>query len=350
MIKRIIIGIVALLIVAAGVFGVRYWLDKQAEVKPPEAEKEIALGDTALGEIPETTESEADVVPDIPGGETSSMDTPPPSETDIPIEEGPVDLSEDIPIPSEEPAQARSLAQTTTSQTGGPGRETRPVTTEQARSEEQPTEITVEELDESSEPTPIPTTPVVTIEETPTPVPTTVQATPTPSTTPPTTPVVTTPVAGNYSVQTLMPVPKSQLTAVRKTMQSLGVSLKEQATGQQQRLQAYRVAVGFFRSQQEAKAWANDNFRPKGIKYYVYPVQGMYSIQVGVYTQQRNIELAMRELHSKFPGWRLPVRTEMATITRSLYHLSIRGITENLAKKVWDALTRLGIQAELAGV
>lgn len=157
------------------------------------------------------------------------------------------------------------------------------------------------------------------------------------------------PAPGNYSVRTLAPVFEAQLSAVRTAMNKLGVRLKEQKTGQQH-IQAYRLAVGYFRTKAEAESWAQSNFKPKGIDYYVYPVQNMYSIQVGVYSHPQNVEVAMRELYRRFPGWRLPVRREVATITRATYSLSIKRISKSLADKIWRELSRLQIQAEISGV
>jgi hypothetical protein len=157
-------------------------------------------------------------------------------------------------------------------------------------------------------------------------------------------------VAGNYAVRTLQPVAQSQLSTLDKAMQSLGVRLKRDQAGQQ-RIQATRVAVGYFRTKQEATAWANNNFRPKRIEYFVYQTpQRMFSIQVGVFSNQRNVENKLRELHQKFPGWRLPTRTEPIFMTRSIYYLSVRGITETLARKVQDTFFRMRIPAELSRI
>jgi hypothetical protein len=132
-------------------------------------------------------------------------------------------------------------------------------------------------------------------------------------------------------------------------MNGLGVKLKEQKTGQQH-TQAYRVAVGYFRTKAEAESWAQYNFKPRGVAYYVYPAQNMYSIQVGVYSHPQNVEMAMRQLYQKFPGWRLPIRREVTTITKATYNLSISRISRSLADKIWRELSRLGVQAEISGV
>jgi hypothetical protein len=351
MIKRIIIGLIALIVIAAGVVtGVYYW-KKLQEPKPLEGETEIALVDEEAVESPETPESEVDVVPELPDAEVTTPSPEAPAETEISLEDETVDVSPEdttppIPGATEEAPEAREISGPTTESPRpprpAPSQPPRPATTEREEISEQPSEITVTEADEAGEageeltPTPV----ISTLESpTPTPIPTTPVVTPTPA-----------PPSGNYSVYTLVPVLETQLPAVRKAMKSLGVQLQEQKTGQPQRIQATKVVVGFFRTKQEATSWARTNFRPKGVKYYVYPAQGMYSIQVGVYTQPPNAERAMRELYRKFPGWRLPVRTEMTTLTKALYQLSIRGIPESLARKVQDTLVRLGIQAELAGV
>jgi hypothetical protein len=82
----------------------------------------------------------------------------------------------------------------------------------------------------------------------------------------------------------------------------------------------------------------------------VYPVQGMFSIQVGVYSQQQNVEPAMRELYRKFQGGRLPIRTEMTNITTPAYELSIRKITQSLAQKIQSTLFQMGIDAHVTGM
>ena len=357
--KRIIISALALIIIVAAAVSGYLWWTKQKAVTPQETETEIALGENALGEIPETTETGETIQPLVSGVEgTSPSEGAPAEDTTIQLETDtgettvPIDLST-----GETGPEAPVLTETTSRGVSAPTatdtrRETRPVATSETSSPqpgEETSEVTVEAIPttpvvETTEPlglaeaTPTPTeTP--TEMPTPTPMPTAPAATPTPG-----------PAPGNYSVATIAPVMESQLAAIRQAMRSLGVQLQEQRTGQQQRLQAYRVALGFFRTKQEATTWAQTNFRPKGIDYYVYPAQGMYSIQVGVYRQQQNVERKMRELHQKFPGWRLPLRSELTSIPSSMYHLSVRGIAENLARKVQDRLTRIGVQSELTGI
>lgn len=347
MIKRLIIGVITLLVVAALVFAGLYSWNKMKASKAPEGETEIALNDRALGEIPDTTQPEVELAPDLPSEEVPGpeveapeLEVEAPSEIEIAAPEEPVDLSlpdiePTIKVEVQEVPEAPSVSSPAAIST--PPRETRPTTAQPAATRPgQPSELVVTEAVAGPASTPIPAAPV--------------PAKPAPAKPAPTKPAISPAAAlpaGDFSVHTLVPVLETQLSAVRKSMQSLGVRLQEQRIGQQQ-VQAHRIAVGFFRTKQEATTWAQANFRPKGVTYYVYPVQGMYSIQVGVYTQQPNVERAIRELYGKFPGWRLPVRTEMITITKAFYNLSIRNITESLARKVQDALVRLGIQAELA--
>lgn len=353
--KRIIISALALIIIAAAAVSGYMWWKNQQRPTPQETETEITLSENALGEIPETMETEATIQPIVPdSGETRSTegtaeegsDQPQPGteETTVPIDLSTNETGPDAPVLTETTSRGVSSPSPTSAQ-----RETRPTGTEgttRPQAAEGTPEVTVEVET-------VPTTPIVETtppqnlaEATPTPAPT---ATPTAVPTGPAATPTPGPAPGNYSVTTIAPVMESQLPAVRQAMRSLGVQLQEQRTGQQQRLQAYRVALGFFRTKQEATSWAQTNLRPKGIEYYVYPAQGMYSIQMGVYTQQQNVERKMRELHQKFPGWRLPLRSEMTNISTSMYQLSIRGITENLARRVQDKLTQMGIQSELTG-
>lgn len=375
--KRIIISALALIIIAAAAVSGYLWWTKHKAVTPTETETEIALSDTALGEIPETTEPVGAIQPAMSTGETAAP-------TEVPAGEitGPIDLSTDqtgpeVPVLETE-TTSRSVAIPAAT---GSQRETRPATTsgtERPQVLGETSEVTIEtvpttEVVETSpmglvEATPTPTstpdstkpdatpTPVPDIPPTPTPTSTTPGTTPTPSapSTPgptPATPVATStpgPAPGRFSVTTLMPVLESQLQAVRNAMRRIGVQLQEQRTGQQ-RLQAYRVALGYFRTKTEATSWAQTNLRPKGFEYFVYPAQGMHSIQLGVFTQQRSVDQKMQELYQKFPGWRLPLRTEMTSISTFQYQLSIQGIAENLARKIQDTLFRMGIQTELTG-
>jgi len=112
---------------------------------------------------------------------------------------------------------------------------------------------------------------------------------------------------------------------------------------------AYRLAVGYFRTKLDAETWAKSNFRPKNIKYVVYPVQGVYSLQVGIFTRQENVEPAIRELYNKYRNGTLPVRTETVMLDKPAYHLSISRITESLARKVQNELFRLDVRTELSG-
>lgn len=375
--KRIIISALALIIIAAAAVSGYLWWTKHKAVTPTETETEIALSDTSLGEIPETTEPVGAIQPVMSTGETAAP-------TEVPAGEitGPIDLSTnqtgpEVPVLETE-TTSRSVAIPAAT---GSQRETRPATTsgtERPQVLGETSEVTIEtvpttEVVETSpidlvEATPTPAstpdstkpdatpTPVPDIPPTPTPTSTTPGATPTPSapSTPgptPATPVATStpgPAPGRFSVTTLMPVLESQLQTVRNAMRRIGVQLQEQRTGQQ-RLQAYRVALGYFRTKAEATSWAQTNLRPKGFEYFVYPAQGMHSIQLGVFTQQRSVDQKMQELYQKFPGWRLPLRTEMTSISTFQYQLSIQGIAENLARKIQDTLFRMGIQTELTG-
>lgn len=331
---RAAIAVLALLIIVGGVVGgVYYWNKlKEPEVAPiTEGGPELALGDATL----EVTEAEEplDVEPIVSDDEAGQ-------EVVVPIgEEVPIDLSEDaLPVPdsgraiSEQPvaSETPSAPQPEITQPAeAPAEGTSGVTGLQ------PIEITPTPVPPAPTPvpisTPIPTTPVVS----PTPVPV---ATPAPAIP-----------AGNYSVYTFSPVSESTLSTVRKAMKPLGVNLKEEKVGQQN-IQAYRVAIGYFTTKQQAESWARTNFKPRSVQYYVFPAQGMYSIQVGVFSQRQNVDRKIRDLYQKFPGWRLPIRTEMTTIGRATYHLSIRRIPESLARKVQNELVRVGVQAELAGI
>lgn len=394
--KRIIVSALALIIIAAAAVSVYLWWTKQKAVTPHETETEIALRDNALGEIPETTEPIGAIQPVMPAeGTTASTEQPL-----MPAEEGTTASTEQLVVPVEDSPESTDVStgeitipidlstdqtspeipvletETTTrsvaipSETGSQ-RETRPTTTsgsERPQVPETASEVTIgtiptTEVVETSPlglveatPTPISTQDPTKPDATPTPVsevtptPTASVATPTPGPVP-TTPVVTPtpgPAAGRFSVVTLTPVLETQLQNVRKAMRQLGVQLQEQRIGQQ-RLQAYRVALGYFRLKSDAASWAQTHLRPKGLEYFVYPAQGMYSIQLGVFTQQQSVDQKMQELYQKFPGWRLPLRTEMVNIPTFHYRLSIQGITESLARKIQDTLFRMKIQAELTG-
>jgi hypothetical protein len=321
----LILIIIGAVVYIYGIPYVRNWQAQRSTASVPETE--IPIEEEGLGEIPDSTEMEpegeilldedGELVPTT-GEATITEETG--LETESPLEE---DLGEVEPEDLTGAVGTRGIDEE-------PRRETRPsegqASTRPGTQKTQPSETTVAESATEETPTSSSTTSVVTSET---------ASTPTPG-----------PAPGDYSVRTLEPVFKSQLTVVRKAMNALGVQLQEQKTGQQ-RLQAYRVAVGYFRTKAEADSWAQYNFRPRGIDYYVYPVQGMYSIQVGVYAKEQNVEPAMRELYRKYQGGRLPVRREITAITKPAYHLSLSHVTESLAKKVWNELIRLGIQAEI---
>lgn len=185
-------------------------------------------------------------------------------------------------------------------------------------------------------------------EATATPAPQPVATTAPPTDTAPTPTPRPAPAPGHYSVRTLQPVPEAQLAAVRSAMSGLNVTLQEQKTGQYQ-IQAQKLALGYFRSKSEATNWAQSYLKPKQVEYFVYPVRNMYSIQVGVYSNQQNAERAQRALYGKFPGWRLPLRVERVAIKKAAYTLSISNIHPDLADKIWRKLNQLGIQAEIIG-
>ena len=183
-------------------------------------------------------------------------------------------------------------------------------------------------------------------EATPTPAPQPVATTAPPATqAPASTPA---PASGSYSVRTIQAVPEARLASVRKAMSSLNVTLQEQKTGQSS-IQAHKLALGYFRTKAEAESWANSNLRPKGVKYFVYQVQNMYSIQLGVYAEKSNVDKAQRSLYGKFPGWRLPLRIEPMRLSRAAYTLSISNIHPDVADNIWRKLNQLGIQAEING-
>jgi hypothetical protein len=327
----IIGGVILILVVVGIVFGIPYLRGRN--VQPPVSkETEVALGD--LGEISETPE----IAPgELVLGETGDQTPVPATKETTGTEKIPLETGQTPKVEGEiEPVVSGKTPGTTAARgiapqvSVTPERPTRPAARVTSRPATQPTQP--------------PESPVIETgpEITPSPIPTTSEATPTPAPAP-------VPPQGNYSVRTIEPVFESRLAAVRKAMEILGVQLTEQKTGQRQ-LSASRIAVGYFRTKAEAESWAQSNFRPRGIAYYIYPAQGMFSIQVGIYAQQQNVELAMRELDRKFQGWRLPVRTETVTIPKSAYELSISRITESLARKVQDSLFRMGIQTEITGM
>ncbi len=349
--KRILMGLGALLFAAVIILGGMFIWKKSKTPEAPKKEAEVQLGD--LGKSPETPETlPAEPVLGEPSAEPPVSTAKEPS---APAEKKPAETAEGIPLgepeqtelggveiapiaPEETPKATGSRVISQAEATPTP-RETRPAPAQGTRPTIRPvTEPTQPPSSSGAESVP---------GTTPTPIPTTPAATPAPET--PESAPVSTPVPGNFTVRTIVPVLESELAAVRKAMTSLGVQLQEKKAGQQQ-LTGYRIAVGYFQSKADAQSWAQYSFRPRGIKYYIYPVQGMYSIQVGIYTQQQTLESALRELDRKFQGWRLPVRTEMAMIAKSAYELSIARITESLARRVQDTLFRLGIQTEVTGL
>lgn len=357
--NRIVIGIIGILLIAGvaagGYFG---WQYVNAQ-KTPLGETIVQIDEKGLGEIPENTDAATgEVLPDASGSKTTAeavkpdaaqpdtntsegASSPEAVKTEKPLIDEPAILNPEPPIETSPPPGKQGT--TATREVAPPSTEpptvgAQPVTSPRP---EKNVNIAVTTTAPETEATPIagPETSETTADASaPTPIPTTPVITPIPS-----------PVAGNYSVRTLTPVLESQLSAIRNAMNPLNVRLTEQKAGQQQ-MPAYRLAVGYFQTQQDAQGWAENNFRPRGVKYYVYPTQGMYSIQVGIFTQQQNVELAMRDLYQKYQGGRLPLRTEMATLTQTAYYLSMNGITEKLARKVQDTLIRMGVQAELTGI
>ena len=354
MIRRILIGVIALLIIAGGVFaGVYYWKKSQGGETTASApgETQVALVEETTPEVPETTGLDEELAPETPGAEgeiapettqanpplgeeiaPDGEDTAPQPEVDLPVEG---DASADVP-------SVRGLDVPA----GASRTEERPVADSEPVAAVGVDAVAVDVVAAPVEEGSSGVTSVVPVEHTPTPAPI---KTPTPI---PTTPVVT-PMppqpTGNYAVSSMSPIAKAQLAEIRRAMQPLGVTLREQKIGEQP-VPAYRVAVGYFRAKEEATSWAITYLRPKGFKYYVYPVQGMYSIQVGVYSQQQNAEMVMRDLYQSFPGWRLPVRLEPMSLAQSFYQVSLRGIPENLGRQIQDRLLRMGIQAELTRI
>ena len=223
-------------------------------------------------------------------------------------------------------------------------------------------------LTASATPPPEPTPRIVYIEVTPTPEPRpTIEptATPTPESTATPTPKPTatpqveetaTPLPlsipsypkGNYNVFTTVPILDSQLPPIRVAMKRIGVSLIEQKSAKQP-MQAYKVSLGYFPEQQQTAEWGRNYLRPQGIEYKVFNVNDMYSLQLGVFSNQTSVDKKIEQLRQAFPGWRLPIRTELTTIMKPTYRLSARGTTEKVAHSIQKELGRLGIPAELTG-
>lgn len=343
--------IIAAIVIVVGVavggiyYGYHWYTTRQAETPQDEAIVSIPQG---LGDIPETTEIEP-TLSDEPG--LPPLEAPtgePPATEGSGLEPGPSlegegdvgmgDLAGDL---TSSPAAARDIPDLGEPSRTDP-RDTRPATTTSSGTRPTTQPATTQPVIQPTDVAAVTTEgqPSSAVETT----------TPLTTTTQPSAPAATpAPARGNYSVRTLEPVLESKLATVRKAMKSLGIQLLEQKTSQQN-LQAYKLALGYFRTKAEAESWAQYNFQPRGIEYYVYPIQGMYSIQVGVYSQPQNVEVAMRELYRKFPGVRLPIRREITTLSRAAYSLSISRITQPLAEKIWRELNRLGIPAEISGV
>ena len=339
---RAIIGVVALLLIVGGIIGgVYYWNKiKEPENVPVVAEDpELALGDEAL-DVSDAEIPGEDIIPGMDEAPASDDD----GEVVIPIgeEEAPVDLSggDIAPVPEDDDATARGLT-----------RKENPIPETPVEDEGTSVVTAIEPVAATPVPEPTPVPEATSVPESAA----KVEPIPAPTATPiPTTPVETpapvpTVKAGNYRVYTTAPVPASKLPQIEGAMKPLRVILQKQQIATQQR-QAYRVALGYYRTKQEAKAWARQYLSPKKIDYYVYPVQGMYSIQLGVYTERSNIDGVYRSLYQQFPGWRLPLRTEVMMLDTKAYQLSVRGITQSLAKQVQDTLFRLQVPAELAGI
>ncbi len=339
MIGKIVIGLLALLVLVGGIVGgVIYWNKLNA---PEPTVTQTAIGDDAL-DVPETSPA-TDVAPDAAVDQTAPDAPATTDETTFPEVNEEANPEVEVSIDEETPTEAveeiqpdaavadRSVAERPVERPSNATREPRTVVGEPADTTpvNPPTEGTSEiqgiEIEPVATPTPAPTTPP--------------QATPTP---------VTTPVIpkGNYAISTTTPILSSQLPQIRKAMSRLGVQLAEQK-GNAYPQQAYRVSIGYFVQKAEADNWARTYLRPQKIAYSVYPAQGMYSIQVGVYTNRENVDRQISKLYQAFPGWRLPVRTEMTTIQQSTYALSLRGIPETLARQIQSELFRVGITADI---
>ena len=361
MIGRIAIGLVALLILVGGIVGgVIYWNKLNApETTATAPGPEKALGDDALdsGETAETSPVDEAAAPDMGSEEAApAAETPaapetavaettaavPEQDTEVEVDVMPDDVpSEDVqptedvatPVAPKRAERQPAQAQRTTRAVDEPAAAATeaPATATPAPAGDGTSKIESIVIEPVATPTPKPATDV-------TPVPTTPVATPTPSLP-----------QGNYRVYSTIPILDAQLPQIRAAMSKLGVRLTEQA-GTKQPMQAYKVSLGYFVERQQAQEWGRNYLRPKGIEYKIYDVQGMSSIQLGVFTNQANIDRKINQLYQAFPGWRLPIRTEMTTILKPTYTLSLRGITEQLASKIQMELGRLGIPAEVTGI
>ncbi len=318
------------ILVGAGV----YWYTSQPADTDSQNITEIPIQGDSLGTIPEATGIDPELG-DLPGDTGRTLEAPI-GETDglgePSIETGPSpgDLGTIEPGTLAGSSTTGDLGQPETVATVPP-RETRPPENTGTRPgiAAQPELGIIAEATSTPAPQPVATTaPPATQAPTPTPKPT--------------------PAPGNYSVRTIQAVPEAKLAEVRKAMSALNVTLQEQKTGQYS-VQAHKLALGYFRTKSEAESWAKSNLSPKGVSYFVYQVQNMYSIQVGVYAEQQNVDKAQRSLYEKFPGWRLPLRREVVTLNKTAYTLSISNIHPNLADNIWRKLNQLGIQAEING-
>ena len=349
MIGRIAIGLVALLILVGGIVGgVIYWNKLNAPETTATA-PEKALGDDALdtGDTAETSPLDETAAPDM-----GSEDTVPAAETPAAPEMDVTDVAETAAVP-EQDTEVEVDVMPDDVQPAEDAVANAPKRPERQPAQAQRTTRAVDEPVAAATDAPATATPAgdgtskiesIVIEPV---------ATPTPKPATDVTPVPTTPTPslpqGNYRVYSTIPVLDAQLPQIRAAMSKLGVRLTEQA-GAKQPMQAYKVSLGYFVERQQAQEWGRNYLRPKGIEYKIYDVQGMSSIQLGVFTNQANIDRKINQLYQAFPGWRLPIRTEMTTIMKPTYTLSLRGITEQLASKIQMELGRLGIPAEVTGI
>jgi hypothetical protein len=334
---RTILIIATVVVVLGALAGVGYyWYTSQHADTPSPDITEVPIQREGLGEIPEATgiEPEIGALPgdsdrslEAPDGEAALLGEPSletgPSPGDVETVEGP-------DAGNLEGTRAGGDISGSVSETQPP-RETRPADNTETRPVVESAALPeVAETAPTPTPQPAPTSPPPAAQPAAT-------ATPKPA-----------PAPGNYSVRTLQAVPEAKLAEVRKAMSALNVTLQEQRTGQYH-VQAYKLALGYFRTKAEAESWASSNLKPKGVDYFVYQTQNMFSIQVGVYANPQNVDRAQRSLYEKFPGWRLPLRREAVNLSRNAYILSISKIHPDLADKVWRKLNQLGIQAEING-
>lgn len=334
MLRTILIIATVVVVLGALAGGGYYWYTSQHAGTPSQDITEVPIEREGIGTSPEATgiEPELGALPgdldrtlEAPAGEAELLGEPSletgPSPGDIEgIETG------DLAAP--QAGGDLSAPVTTTTQ---PLRETRPADNTATRPAAETAELPeIAETSPTPTPQPAPTSPPSTTEPAPT-------ATPKPA-----------PAPGSYSVRTLQAVPEAKLAEIRRAMSTLNVTLQEQRTGQYH-IQAHKLALGYFRTKAEAESWARSNLAPKGVDYFVYQTQNMYSIQIGVYADPQNVDKAQRSLYEKFPGWRLPLRREVVNLSRNAYILSISKIHPDLADQIWRKLNQLGIQAEIIG-